>query len=332
MNAEIEFFSDTLIMDKMMKIIAIHDCALVKEASFDVSSFLEGIKSGVQSQVDKSSPVESVVNLLLPGALWKISPIFGLLATGAELAGFNLFSIWRDITQPIISKVQAGEKITPQDVNEIGQQHISANASFENYTSINVLSEMDRNGLISLGSIKTGSGKSWFGTIFGNLLGSDTSPGKTKARFSILNFIIGILTWTIKSILLSAGLLTIGGGIMGLLGKKPQGPGTQNEQAEQNEQSNQPSDSSGSSGTWIVPLEGQTPPEMLMEWATDKFPALQGHEDEIDQTPAFWNTVREITKDYRPGQSQIQIPPQFKTPQDILSKFVPDVMNELELK
>lgn len=328
MNAEIEYFSDTLVMDKMMKIIAIHDCALVKESAFDVSSLLEGIKSGVSSQVNKNSPIESVVNLLLPGALWKISPIFGILATAAELAGFNLFSIWRDITGPVASKISAGEKLTPQEVNDIGQQQISAHASFRNYEDINVLSEMDKNGLISLGSTKT-AGQSWFSWIFGNLLGSDSSPGKTKAKFSILRFITGILTWTVKSILLSAGLLAIGGGIMSFFGKKPQGPGAQTEQTQQSS-SNQTNQNS--SDQWIVPLNGKSPPDMLMEWATDKFPQLQGHEEEIDNTPSFWNTVREVAKDYRPGQSEIQIPPQFKNPEDILSKFVPDVINELGYK
>ena len=66
-----------------------------------------------------------------PGALWKISPIFGILATAAELAGFNLFSIWRDITGPSCFEYLQEKNLTPQEVNDIGQQQISAHASLK---------------------------------------------------------------------------------------------------------------------------------------------------------------------------------------------------------
>jgi hypothetical protein len=123
---------------------------------------------------------------------------------------------------------------------------------------------------------------------------------------------------------------------MYFLGRKPQGIGTKDTESNtsntSNTENNVQQSQKSSRDIWSVPLNGKTPPEMLMEWAMDKYPQLAGHEDEIDQSPSFWNTVREVAKEYHTGQNNIEIPSQFKSPEDILSKFVPDIINQMGLK
>jgi hypothetical protein len=338
-HGEFQFISDTLVMEKMMKIIS-KDLSLKndirKQASFDMSDFLASVKSGVTSQVNKNSPVESVVNMLVPAALWRINPLLGMLATAGQMFGINAFSIWDSICSNVKSLIGSGNKVTPESITQIGEQEISKNGGIDySYSGISILSDFDKAGLISLGGIYsfgTEASGNWFVNLFKKIIGADTTPGQTKAKFSIFRFITQIFTFTIKTMFLSAGLLAAGGGLMYFLGRKPQGIGTENTQSTSNNENNVQQNQKSSRDIWSVPLNGKTPPEMLMEWAIDKYPQLAGHEDEIDQSPSFWNTVREVAKEYHTGQNNIEIPSQFKSPEDILSKFVPDIINQMGLK
>jgi hypothetical protein len=262
-----------------------------------------------------------------------------MLATAGQMFGINAFSIWDSICSNVKSLLGSGNKVSPESITQIGEQEISKHAENYYYHGISILSDFDKVGLISLGSMSSFGAENsgnWFINLFKKIFGADKSPGQTKAKFSIVRFITQIFTWTIKSMFLSAGLLAAGGGLMYFLGRKPQGVGTKNiepssNNTENNTQQNQEY-SSRSSDVWNIPLDGKTPPEMLIEWAIDKYPQLEGHEDEIDQSPSFWNTVREVAKNYHTGQSNIEIPSQFRSPEDILSKFVPDVINQMGLK
>src|SRR5690606_891329 len=81
---------------------------------------------------------------------------------------------------------------------------------------------------------------------------------------------------------------------------------------------------------WIEVLNGEEPHERLLQWITEAYPDSYQYQDIIVNTPSFWRLVKDISKNWSPGNNQMSIPQPYKTRNDILSLFMGDVNKEIQ--
>ena len=352
MKGDIEYFADTVLLEKMFSIIAITDnkSSIITKTAFDLSSMLSPLKSaivsGVGSQVDTASPLSSVVNLLAPGILFKLHPAFGIIMTAAQMFGFDLVSIFTKVADLVKKALLSGKQLTTVDINQMAQQaapELSSTAGEDLFVGIRHLEKH--------GGLFKAAG--WFG--------SSKKPTDSTSAFLRMfgflgkewkgKFLLGFVTWVLKTVLLSAGLLVAGAAIKGML--TPSKPATQtnpNLPTAQQQTPNQPLSPknpasvikeprpSGSGAVpmrnvptdnWVVMLEGRKPSDIILAWLLQSYPDLNEYKDIINNSPAFWSAVKRFTKNWPVGQSSLVVPPEFNKIDDILNLFVHDIYLEI---
>lgn len=359
MKGDIEYFADTVLLEKMFSIVAIADenSPTLTKTAFDLSSMLSPIKSaivsGVGSQVHSDSPVSSVVNFLAPAILFKLHPAFGIIMTAAQMFGFDLVSIFTKVADLVKKALLSGKQLTTVDINNIAQQaapELSSTAGEDLFIGIR---HLEQNGGLFKAAINPFS--------LSGLLGmKDKSSGEQVSpfirMFSFLGkewkgkFLLGFVTWVIKTVLLSAGLLVAGAAIKSMLmpsqSKTPANPNAPISQTPTNP--NTPANPtaavikeprpSGSGAVpmrnnptdnWVVKLEGRKPSDIILAWLLQSYPDLNEYKDIVNNSPAFWSAVKRVTKNWPVGQSSLVIPPEFNKIDDILNLFVHDIYLEI---
>jgi hypothetical protein len=323
----------------------------IKEA-FSIKSIIEWIGNSVQesigSQVDFSSTenfLRTLSNFLVPATLFGFNPVLGLLASAAEeYCGFNAYDLVKKIVKEIWPKIESGEKVSPEEVNSAAGSAlgISSNGSFDFFDGLRELEYDNRIFKSAYGYKK----ENWVYDIVESIAGH-------KRR----GFVAGVIVWILKRVLLSLGLLAVGGGALSLMGIKPKGIG-----AKPSNESNSESTSSSSSEPLVVapsipgvdvppstgagsqvyrrnktdiylePLAGRRPEEMVYDWAVESYPILQQYRDIVMSTPAFWNAVRSIAREWYPNETSISMPSEYSKRDDVLNMFIPYVFKEVQNK
>jgi len=346
MHGDIQYVSDTFLIERFVLALSEEDEGLTKEA-FDLSSILGGlgssIKSFVGSQIhgkDAGGIARTVTNFLVPGIFFKLHPILGIIAVAAQSAGFDLFSIFDKITSSIKPKIEAGQPVSAEEVNSAAQ---AAMPSLSAESSLDLLAPLRE--LEARGGFKKearGREKSMLEQLG---LQAKHKESPMVRMFSFLSparrgsIIVGILAWFLKTVLLSAGLLAVGGAVAGAFGKTPEALNQSTEQAgtqvaETVQQVVQTPRSNGAGAKvykkspgdlWIEYLGGDYPEDRLLEWTYASYPDLYQYQDIIQETPSFQSAVSSMTGDWRPGDAQISVPDPYKSRDEIISLFVDDV-------
>ena len=355
MKGDVQYIADTFLIERMFQVLAEleDDNDVLKKQAFDLGSVLGSIagsiKQFVGSQIhgqDSGGVTRTVVNFLAPAMFFRLHPILGIIVTGAQLFGFDLYSVYQTIINAIMPSIQAGEQVTAQQVNDAAKSAIpqvqEVQASDDLLYSIR---EMHKQGSLT----KEGIGSSWQNANRQNpFLPKNTNPLLRMVSFlgprRGSSLIVGILVWFLKTVLLSAGLLAAGGVATSALGlgsskEKP----SYLPQSTSTEPTTTPAISSIPSPTggggfnyrpnkgdiWIENLGSQKPHERIMQWVIESYPDLNQYKDIVLRTPSFWSAVRGLTQDWPPGQGQWAIPEPYKTRNEILAMFVPDVYREI---
>jgi len=349
MTGEVQYVSDTILLEETFQVLAEFNDNRFEKYAFDLASILPSIGNEISSLVGGHySTSRTIVDLLVPGVFFGIHLLLGALVAAAQHYGYDLTSIYEKIKSAIMPDLKAGKPVTAEQINNAAQAAIPA---VEEISSIEPSDEdavddllyplraMRNNGQLT----KEAIGKSyiernraeggWLNPLKGLLnLFSSRRRG---------NIIVGLLSWFLKTILLSAGLLAVAGVVLPkknpITGQEPASP-VGSAQSNQNTGVQKPAPTGAGSyiyknspgDLWIENLNGRQPHEMILDWALQSYPSLDQYKSIILNTPSFWNAVRSITEKWRPGQIDVSIPDPYKSRDDVVNLFINDVFKSVK--
>jgi hypothetical protein len=343
---EVSFCVDTLLVETVLC-----DDRMYKKAGL-ITDLLSKVKTYFMAHIDKEHPVESVLKLLAPGALWLLMQGIGLGKWGFFL---GLLTDYLHIDIPgmlggmfsgLKDEISSGKKMSSDQIDSIGQQvaqqHATADTGDETalsndhrvYTSLELLEEARfmRLALIQYERQKMRLLKE--GGDENNLFGFG---GARSRSTSLLAKIIG---WIFKLALASAGLMVAGDVANTVMGNPSALSGTYQEG--QTPASGEPAVPAGpvskqtkfpSKGdspipaTWPIVNNETNIENMVVQFAKDVYSGLDGKEDLIRNTAGFKVVVREIAwyNVHSPGTSVVMIPSGFVSKKRLVDYFIDDV-------
>lgn len=358
-NGDLQYIADSILIEKLFLIdagLAIsQNVDLHKEAG--VSDLLGGIASGVmdwgKKHVDTSSvgsTLTSLADLMAPGVLFRVHPLLGGLATVSTVLGFSVSNIVRKVLAYLKPKLEAGESVSAQEINEVGKAAVAAEAGPLDSTASNDmfyhLREIEKRGeLVRL--VKDAA-------VFGN---KSRGPGMISNIFMGLRrgramWLLGAFAiWILKTILIGAGLIAAGEAVYKMFGGQPksevaqQPAGATYKAQEDGEavpvatsnpsklkpsgkgQDNHTNDHTNS--VWVVPMVGGSVDAMLLTWASYVYPELSGKESVIESTPSFNKTVDMMSRHLEAGKQRLKVPQGLNSIKQVVDMFAGDVANKL---
>lgn len=325
MRGDIEYIADSFLIER---VFAGFEKDFVKEAQLAsvLSGIGDSIKSFVGSQIhgeDSGGITRTLVNLLAPATFFRLHPLLGMVVTAGQLFGIDIYNVFQRIMGAVSPMLQSGQPVPPDVINDAAKSAIGESTA----TTASLLAPLSKV------------------AVFGRSRSSSTESPLVR-MFSFLgpkrggNILVGIIAWFVKTVLLSAGMLAVGGTVTKALGFEP------GQKAPAHHQSGYttgtPSFNTGPNQSvmydyrpnpndlWIEDLDGQEPHERLLQWVSEGYPDLYQYQDIIVKVPSFWQAVRGISRNWTPGKSQMSIPQPYKTRNDILSLFMNDVFNEIQ--
>lgn len=352
MNGDFQYIEESLLLERVLSELY-NDSDELHKYAFDFTSILTNVANSIRQSVGSvvqgqgaEGVGRTVLNILAPATFFRIHPILGILVTAAQLFGFDLYTIYQKIVGAIKPSIEKGEPISADQVNNAAK---SAIGTATTASLLQPLNELQKNGMVKFAAGNSPAGTAWKANP---IIPKNTNP--LLRMFSFLSMpkraslIAGILSWFVKTILLSAGLLAVGGAVTGLIGgaMKPsitpantsQQQGIAQEQVIQQPTQTVPKRDTGAGSftyknspddLWIEPLGEMQPYQKVLQWAIDSFPDLYEYKDIILRTPSFWNSVNSVTQTWKPGETQLSIPDPYKKKDDVLSGFIDDVYRQL---
>lgn len=365
---ELQYLADSILIENLFQA----EYGLTKHAGlFDelgLAGIGSSIKGFVQSQVRDDAPggkVGSVLALMTPAVIFRINPLMGGLYLVASQIGFDIQSVISKIVSVVKEKLGKGESLTSADVTAIGKTAIAAEAGPEttaapddfleplrklsaaggfskfaqSYGKDEILSKLFGGskgpGLPKIPWLMGGSG-SVINRIFGTLFSLPTGKGK------IMWVIGGIIIWTIKTILIGAGLLAGAGAISGLIKKdnkeeiKETTPAPESSTIKkENPESIQvapsekiaPTTAPNNKEIWVVPLVG-TIEDTLWAWVEDLYPKLSqvpSIKEKVLDSPQFRAVVNQLSDPKKLGKRTLVMPEQFNSRKEVVDLFIKDI-------
>lgn len=339
MEGDIQFVADSFLIERTFQILAEIELGEgpLRKYAFDLGSLLETLKGGIQNfvqqNIDTSSPsstANTVINLLAPAVFFRLHPVLGILMTVGQLFGLDLGSIYQRIVSLITPTLQSGQPVTAAQVNDAARSALpSVSDSAVTASLLEPLYDLQKSGELE------------------NIFRKDAVANQQSPLVRMFSFLgprrgssllVGILSWFIKTILMSAGMLAVGGMAASALGLHPTGTGQGSQIGIAAPGVKIPAPTGSGSWNfkpkphdlWVENLNGEQPYQRVVDWATESYPDLSQYQDIIVRTPSFWNVVRGLTGEWRPGQSQWVIPDPYKTRNEILALFIPDVYRTIQ--
>jgi len=343
MNDNFQYISDSQLIEKFFLI----DSAFQKKAGL-LSDSLSGIASAftntVKSEIDTSSTsslIISVLKLLVPATFFRLHPVLGILYSIASEMGFDITSPLKSISNTVESKLKNGELVSPNDLGSI-----------INEASFNDLRQIEKDGFIrfAIWPFSKGPQKSLLHRVFGFL-------GRERGKSLAVAFVI----WFVKTLLLSVGLLSVGGFVNKKLTKEE--PVSQTQKKDEIIQGNDddeeetsifskirskipffsstPSHNLKPSGKgqefhknddeaiWMVPMIGSVE-NTLKEWTKEIYPELKDYINIVSSLPSFNKTVNILKNELDSNYSgYILMPIGFNRRIDVVDTFAGDAAAKL---
>jgi len=344
-NPELKYIKDCLAMNQLAE----EQFGLIKQAN-PVSDMLGGLTSSIlnagKEEIDNHGIAGGLANLMLPAVLFKISPLFGTLYQVATWFGFSLTDVYQKIMKALAPKLHAGEQVTFEEIDQIGNslanQAISQ-AELQKVQSLELSglrkfarpSVEDTEGFLSglrnfissdqdtakhqvpwLFPNKGPDGKKAgiIERIFGNLL--QTPRNRSKAVW----FLVGIVIWAVKTLLLGTGLLALSKHMQSKI--QGQNPTPQNQSSQHlvngyNLTTNHQEKkfANNDKEDWEIKLVNNSIENTLLVWIKDIYPNLNLPEEKITNSSQFLRVQEIMAHNYEPENL-----PNFKMPKGFYSR------------
>lgn len=359
-NGDLQYVSDTLLIER----IALIDEVVYKQAGV-LSDAFKGVANSVREfvaqNIDTSSTgaiIRSVLKILEPAILFKAHWMLGALDLAAQAYGISIVDmIWKMVSN-LKGTILSGRGVTPAEVNRAAQG-IAASASEDLFEDIRKYADSGELTKMSQWGRRPPLG--------GPILPTRKTERRGLYRmFGFLNpfqrrrLAAAIVAWFMKTILLGAGLLIVGGSVAKMLGPghsgatrpQPQQQAPAGVQVQQQRPIIQnpsviqgptpvaaiPGLGSPKAGlryrandarnVWYEPPKG-TPAQTLLFWTEMIYPQLSGYEDIITRDPNFRRMVSLLREGYQPGKAYMVMPMGFTRWVDIVNQFAGDVYRQI---
>jgi len=359
MYGDIQYVTDTFLIERILTAansdpsfnrFASFAHSFNKKAEVDIGSILSDAKSKIMGMIggedlkglSPENRTSTILKFLAPAFLFRLNPLLWVAYEAAKLMGVDFDSIYEKIKSTISPALEEGRQISPGEINDSALSMLgTVTSSFNLFVKKTEFEEIHKMADGNFGKawkdmpLTPDMKKNWFVRLF-QVVG--------KGRCS--NIIVGIFVWLIKTVLLSAGLLAIGGAAASILGAKKPDEGTANQPNGQNPSgfiqttfSNTPKATGFGSkiykinpgDLWLENLYGDSIEDRVLQWTVQSYPQLNQYQDIILRTPSFKNTVSKLSQNYRSGQQQISIPDPYKKVDDVLAGFIGDVFNQIKV-
>lgn len=343
MNARLEYIADSLIIEKLASNGSI--IVIAQDGGGIMSSIASNIKEYVFSMFDKHHPISSIMSFLGEGILFKLGfPWMAVLYTVAGALGFDWKGFWSKVGQGITTFVKtilasgkpADESETASAVNDTVSS--SFNSSFTGQVDKEKLLEIAKNGKFASDN-----------AIEMKKLAIEYSRTKTFKKVAgitskIAAFFIKIISWVVKTALISLGFVSVAGAVRGFLGIKPDNsnaPLSGNPSSNENTSStSQPIRSlkispsapqeiftvhpNDMSSVWMEHGDINNIDHLLISWVLATYPQLKDYADKIKSSSNFQTIVSrfEDRNKLSSGTGMISIPRPYQRIADIVSPIV----------
>ena len=357
--AELEYLQESILIDRLVQA----EFGLQKRAGVSdlLSGVGEAIKSTVSQNTDSSSAEgigASLIRFMAPSILFRLHPIAGVLYLIGTAFGFDITTVYSKIMSAVQSKTAQGQKITPQEVTEIGKQIVSqeagpmeAEANFYydlkkigQYYNYNSSYQTTPKIPWLLPVQKAGPIQKIFGQLF-------EARKYGKAKWLLGGFII----WIVKTVLAGIGLLAVTNMAVQkgkeLLPTSQELPKKQNEspsgeipkqenQVPQHEKKQQiilkPSGRgmkyfhNDDQNIWIINLLDGSPEKTLLAWTIDIYPSLSGYHELIKSNGKFQATLSKLESNWKSSSpDQLVMPKEFNSAKEVVDTFASAIVDEL---
>lgn len=344
-NVEFKYIKDCLAMNDLAE----EQFGLIKQAN-PISDMLGGLTSSIlnagKEQIDNHGIAGGLANLMLPAILFKISPLFGTLyQVSSIMFNFSLTDVYGKFMQILSPKIRSGEKITFEEIDQATNRIANETLS---QTELQKVQSLQLNGLKKfarppykdadgflaglknfINSDQTNQTKhqnNWLlpnkgpngktgviERIFGNLLKAPF--GRSKAIW----FLVGIIGWAIKTLLVGAGLAAVGNYLKNKINntqseKPPTNSNiingydlTTNHQEKRFANNNQED--------WEIKLINNSIEDTLLVWIKDIYPNLQLPEEKITSSSQFLRIQEIMSHNFDP-----ETLPNFRMPKGFYSR------------
>jgi len=358
-SSEVNFCVDTLLVETVFA-----DPKLYKKAGF-VQDLLGKVKDYFSAHIDKDNPVKSVVDILAPGVLWKVFSGVGLGKWGFLLSLLmNVFhvdaygmlqSLWSKVKQMVgggkkvsSAEVDNATQSTAQEFAKPGTEQEAAEG-YEQlqkqqpppseaddgvvYSSLELLHDAK---IVSLALIEYE--RQNMRLTKEAISKSDFLSGYSGTKAKGTSLLARIFGWIIKVALASVGLMVAGDVANELMGRPSALSGTYQAGKEKTEVATPPPRRSTQTK---FPFKGDAPmpstwpqvnnetniENMLIQFAKDTYSGLDGHENDIRNSPAFQAVKDEIAwfNVHNPNSTAIFIPRNFSSKRGTVDYFIDDV-------
>lgn len=342
MNNDLRYLADSELINR----VAIIDAALLYKNA-GIAETLGGVSEAVQnyvlSKIDTSSSegiAKGVLDILSPAMFFYMHPMLGVLAAAASAFDVDLSDILSKVVGAIKSKIAAGEKVTPEEVNQAGAALV-VSASTDMFYDLRKLAQngqLTKLAFSPMQDTKRFYNQPLLHRVFGFL-----SPVKRRHLF------VSFIVWFVKTVLLGAGLLATAGVLKSKFAPSKESTAPVVEESKEVlpaqtrpaavsiptvPKASIPWKASGkgeqyfkndASNIWVVPIYGNVKNTLVL-WATEIYPELKGKESQIYSLPSFNRAANILEKniDYN-KPNYLMMPPGFNKRIDVVNLFVGDV-------
>jgi hypothetical protein len=302
------------------------------------------IKDYVGSKIDPNNKAGSVLDMLTPGLILMTFKLMGfgkigiLLGALASMFGFDLDGIFHSIWNGLKSELSSGKGTTSDKVDNIVQSAVQSNSSAPAEVAPEA-SPADDGATIVAHKLRNAK-------ILRVAL-DNYEQNKIFVYAAPSSKLGTILSFVIKVIISSAGLMVVGDTINHLLGRpssfdhtiqngKPVESAPASSVPEAPQQTRFPKNLSyqnavknTASTPWIENTtdDPSSIGQMLINFAKEVYQGLDGHEADMQASPYFQNLVETISwyNHEAPGSPSVFIPRMFTTKKQLVDQFVGDV-------
>lgn len=352
-SEELKYLNDCLVMDRLAE----EQFGLTKQAN-PISDMLGGLTSSIlnasKNEIENNGLKGGLANIMIPAIMFRISPLFATFYQIAHIAlGFDITDVYSKIMQHLSPKLHAGQQILPEEIDKIGnsiagqiasQQVVDEDAGLEKTQSLHL------GGLEKLAQRYAPKDIDGFTDAFKNFLASDKDPAKHQVNWFLPHkgvdgkkvgvvekifgnllqvprgkskavwFIVGIVTWFIKTLLFGIGLLAIGNYVKGKLpnsGTSTQPTIKDNIVNGYNLSTNHQEKKfpNNSEYDWEIDLVNNSVQDTLLAWVKDIYPKLNISEDQLTNSTQFLRIEQIMAHNFEPENL-----PKFKMPKGFTSR------------
>lgn len=335
MNANLEYLADSLIIEALAK----DESLIVLAQENIVSSVASGVKDYVADIYDSKRPLASIMAFMGPGLLWRLNfSWLSVLYAVADALGFDWKSFWSTVGRGIVEFVRTIISSRAPASQEEAGSHITEVVSnaFEN----NFTGEVDKEKLLDIARKRSlANDISEAKELKALAIRLEKNPGLIKKaqvlrlfRGKLSRFFIRMISWLVKTALVSLGFVSAEGAVAGLTGTTRES--TEGEEAGGPIESLQISPNvsqdmfevhpNDMSRVWIERGDINTIDMLLKQWILGMYPQLSEQIDDIASSSAYQSILSAFRERNRlaTGLGMLSIPRPYQRKADVVAAIL----------